>query len=272
MATIDPLDGTEPSSNADGRPPALKPEHIAVLHDIVTARAQASLQEIADELHHRCGLRMCAATIRRALRAEGIVRLKPVHRAHAGRAEGAKRYGYTVAHRREDIAPYSTNLTDAEWELVADLFERVPGQRETPVHYSRRDLVSACSYVLRTGCAWRLLPDTFPPWQAVYKAFSRWVRAGVFEQMQDRLREQWRARIGREHAKRASDRCTVHPCLAARWRKRIRRSQEGQGTKAQSCRRYDGAAHRRLGKRRERAGQRRCRSRGCASVRQEPPA
>ena len=66
MATRDPLDGAEPSSNAGGRPPALKPEHIAVLHDIVAERAQASLQEIADELHHRCGLRVCAATIRRA--------------------------------------------------------------------------------------------------------------------------------------------------------------------------------------------------------------
>jgi putative transposase len=58
-------------------------------------------------------------------------------------------------------------------------------------------LVNACFYVLLTGCAWRLFPETFPPWQAVYKAFARWVKAGVFEQMQDRLREQWRARMGR---------------------------------------------------------------------------
>jgi putative transposase len=135
----------------------LKPEHIAVLHDIVTGRAQGSLQEIADELHHRSGVRVCDATIRRALRAQGIVRLKPLRRACAARAEGAKRYGYTAAHRRENVEPYSTNLTDAEWDLVADLFERVPGQRGTPAHYSRRDLVNACSYILRTGCAWRLL-------------------------------------------------------------------------------------------------------------------
>jgi putative transposase len=197
MATKLPLDGSQSQVHAGGRPPALKPVHIAILLDIVKERAQASLQEIADELHHRCGLRVCAATIRRALRAQGILRLKPVRRIFAGRAEGAKRYGYTAAHRREDISPYTTNLTDAEWELVADLFERLPGQRGTPVHYSRRDLVNACSYVLRTGCAWRLLPDTFPPWQAVYKAFSRWVGMGVFERMQDRLREQWRARMGR---------------------------------------------------------------------------
>ena len=115
MATRDPLDGTEPSSNAGGRPPALKPEHIAVLHDIVTERAQTTLQEIADELHHRCGVRVCDATIRRALRAQGIVRLKRVRRGVRGSpGKSAKRYGYTAAHRRGDVSPYSTNLMDAE--------------------------------------------------------------------------------------------------------------------------------------------------------------
>jgi putative transposase len=198
MATKRSLDGSGPSVHAGGRPPALKPEHIALLHDIVAERAQDSLQEIADELHHRCGVRVCDATIRRALRAHGIVRLKPVRRTYStAPAKGPKRYGYTAAHRREDVSPYSTNLTDAEWELVSDLFERPPGQRGAPAHFSRRELVNACCYVLRTGCAWRLLPTAFPPWQAVYKAFSRWVGAGVFEKMQDRLREQWRSRMGR---------------------------------------------------------------------------
>ena len=75
MATKHPLDSTKPSSNVGGRPPTLKPEHIAVLHDIVTERAQASLQEIANEVHRRCGLRVCDSTIRRALRPQGIVRL-----------------------------------------------------------------------------------------------------------------------------------------------------------------------------------------------------
>lgn len=42
MATKYPLDGSEPPVNIGGRPPALKPEHIPVLHDIVTERAQAS--------------------------------------------------------------------------------------------------------------------------------------------------------------------------------------------------------------------------------------
>lgn len=78
-------------------------------------------------------------------------------------AQRAERCGYTAAHRREGVPTYRTNMTDVESELVADLFERAPGQRGTPVHYSRRELVNACSYVLRTGCVWRLLPTRSRP-------------------------------------------------------------------------------------------------------------
>ena len=105
MATKHALGSTAPSSSAGDTSPALKPEQIAVLDEIVLERAQASLQEIADELHYRCGLRVCAATIRRALRALDVVRLKPICRTVAVRAEGAKRYGYTAAYRREAISP-----------------------------------------------------------------------------------------------------------------------------------------------------------------------
>lgn len=137
MATKRSLGGSAPPAHPGGRQPALKPEHIAVLHDIVAEGAQASLHEVADELRCCSSVRACDATIRRALRAQSIVRLKPVRRAHTvAAAKAPKRYGYTAAHRREDVSPYSTNLTDAEWELVADLFERVSRQRRTPAHYA----------------------------------------------------------------------------------------------------------------------------------------
>ncbi len=69
--------------------------------------------------------------------------------------------------------------------------------RATPPRYERRSVVNACCYVLRTGCAWRLLPKSFPPWQAVYMSFKRWGAAGTFETMHDRLRQQWRERVGK---------------------------------------------------------------------------
>jgi putative transposase len=113
------------------------------LHDILTERAQASLQEIADELLQR-GLRVCEATIRRALRAQGIVWLKPTRRVYATAAKGAKRYGYTAAHRREDVPPYSTNLTDAEWQLVADLSGRATANYVRTTANSLRSFLRRC--------------------------------------------------------------------------------------------------------------------------------
>ena len=72
------------------RPPVLKPEHIGAMREIVTKRARASLQEIADELHHHCGMRVFTATVRRALRWQGTVRYKPVRTASKA-AKPAKR-------------------------------------------------------------------------------------------------------------------------------------------------------------------------------------
>jgi len=39
---------SQPLANLGGRPLALKPKHLAALHDIVAERVQASLQEIAN--------------------------------------------------------------------------------------------------------------------------------------------------------------------------------------------------------------------------------
>jgi hypothetical protein len=80
-----------------------------------------------------------------------------------------KEHAMATRHPHDGAEPpalesYSSNLTDPEWALLADLFERVPGQRGTLLHYSRCEPVNACSYVLRTVCAWRLSPARFPPW------------------------------------------------------------------------------------------------------------
>jgi putative transposase len=151
-------------------------------------------------LGERCGVKVCSLTVRRALQEAGIVRVKPIRRmlAEESAAKAPRRYGYTPAHRREAAGrAYSCGLTDAEWEWVADLFEHAAGSRGMPPRLERRSLVDACCYVLRTGCAWRDLPKSFPAWPTVYKSFSRWAAQGLFEAMQDRLRQQWRERLGR---------------------------------------------------------------------------
>jgi putative transposase len=67
-----------------------------------------------------------------------------------------------------------------------------PGGR--PAVHDRRELVNAMLYWLRAGCAWRLLPHDFPPWQTVYHYWRVWRREGRWEQILARLREQERLR------------------------------------------------------------------------------
>jgi len=178
----------------------LNDEHRAVLRAITQEQPRSSLDEVTRELHRRTGVTVSTVTVRKALREASIERLKPIRRAGeraAVQGSAPARYGYTHAHRRSDGASgMNTDLTDAEWGLVADLFER-DGKRGAPPRFERRVMVNACCYALRTGCAWRLLPKTLPAWQAVYMSFKRWAAAGTFELMHDRLRQQWRDRIGK---------------------------------------------------------------------------
>jgi len=120
--------------------PALTPQHILLLRGIDFRMPHATLDELAAELDHLGEIPVCTATIRRTLRAQCIVRSMPTRQARGESAQPevsavvVKRYGYTAAHRRE-ASQYSTDLTDAEWRLVADLFERPEGSRGAPAHY-----------------------------------------------------------------------------------------------------------------------------------------
>ena len=91
---------------------------------------------------------------------------------------------------------YATDLTDAEWQLLAPLIPAPkPGGR--PALHDRRELVNAMAYWLRAGCAWRLLPHDLPPWQTVYHYFRNWRDQGLWEQIHRVLHVQERLRQGR---------------------------------------------------------------------------
>lgn len=179
-----------------GRPPSLSDRHLEILRELVVREPGATMEELCAALEQQSGVKVCTVTLRRGLRRAGLQR-----RARPSAPElptMPRRYGYTAAHRRGGGRDtYASSLTDAEWALAADLFEVPPGRRGRPPKYARRALVDACCYVLRTGCAWRLLPRSFPPWLVVHKTFSRWAAQGKFEQLQHRLREQWRQRLAR---------------------------------------------------------------------------
>ena len=57
--------------------------------------------------------------------------------------------------------------------------------------------MNAIFYVVRSGCAWRLLPHEFAPWQTAYHYFRLWRLDGTWEHLNTVLREQLRTSIGR---------------------------------------------------------------------------
>jgi putative transposase len=68
---------------------------------------------------------------------------------------------------------YQTDLSDAEWVCLEPHLP-APKASGRPRLYSPREILDAIFYVLKSGCAWRLLPHDFPPWKTVYHYFRFW--------------------------------------------------------------------------------------------------
>lgn len=176
-----------------GRPRSITPSQHEALRKLAQEHPQATMAELAQAWAEFSGSEvMSLPALRRGLKDAGLQRKRPAMQAAAPKAEPV-RYGYTQRHRGPGAA-----LTDQEWALAQDLFVHPAGARGRPALHDRRAVVEACCYILRTGASWRSLPkDTYPPWQAVHKAFVTWAREGHFEKLQDRLRQQWRQRLAR---------------------------------------------------------------------------
>ena len=63
--------------------------------------------------------------------------------------------------------PYESDLTDEEWKVVEPLLPagKFGGRPRTT---NVREVLNAIFYLLRTGCAWRLLLHDLPPAGIVY--------------------------------------------------------------------------------------------------------
>jgi len=92
---------------------------------------------------------------------------------------------------------YASDLTDREWALLEPLLSP-----ESPVGrprlHSLRIILNALFYQLRTGGAWRFLPQEWPPWKTVYHYWRKWRLDGTWERLHTALRERLRVRLGRD--------------------------------------------------------------------------
>jgi putative transposase len=91
---------------------------------------------------------------------------------------------------------YLTDLSDAEWECIEGLLP-TPENKGRPRLHSLREILNAIFYVVRSGCAWRLLPHDFPPWKTVYHYFRLWRVDCTWERLHAALRQRMRVRLKR---------------------------------------------------------------------------
>lgn len=92
---------------------------------------------------------------------------------------------------------YASDMTDAEWRLIA---RRLPPRRRLgrPRTVDLRNVVEAILFVLSTGCQWRALPREFPPYSTVQGYFYAWRDTGRWQRIVRALVRQARRRLGRK--------------------------------------------------------------------------
>jgi putative transposase len=91
---------------------------------------------------------------------------------------------------------YSSDLTDAEWQILEPLLPlEKPGGRHRKS--TMREIINAIQYILRGGCAWQLMPHDLPHWRAAYEYFRQWRNDGTWLRLHDHLHAQLRTQMQR---------------------------------------------------------------------------
>ena len=83
--------------------------------------------------------------------------------------------------------PYPSDVTDEEWAFAAPYLTLCREDARQRRH-DLREVFDALRYMVRGGVPWRMMPNDFPPWEAVYQQTRRWLEAEVFEAMAHDLR------------------------------------------------------------------------------------
>jgi len=80
------------------------------------------------------------------------------------------------------LQPKRYELTQAQWERVAPM---LPGKDSDPGRTGgdNRLFVNGCLWVLRSGAHWRDLPERYGKWKTLHKRFTRWAKAGVWDEV-----------------------------------------------------------------------------------------
>jgi transposase len=194
----------EPRSHGGGAPQKLGETERETLQRLCEATPSLTLPALVELLYEASGIKVCTATVRRELKKLGIDRVsipRTVKKEAPQNSNRTTSRPHRVRHRRPVPGPgrdqaYPSDLTDSEWTVLEPLIPSAkPGGR--PEEWSKREIVNAILYVLRSGCPWRMLPHDFPPYTTVYDYFRAWRDLGLWETINVALSKRLRVAAGR---------------------------------------------------------------------------
>ena len=97
------------------------------------------------------------------------------------------------------MASYPSSMTDSEWEILEPL---LPPKSDTlrgrPQEHSRRSIIDGILYIIRTGGAWRMMPNDLPHWKTCYHYFRLWAKFGHWERIHHAIRDKARLAVGKK--------------------------------------------------------------------------
>ena len=97
------------------------------------------------------------------------------------------------------MATYPSSLTDTEWKILEPLLPpKTDTMRGRPVENPRREIIDGILYILRTGGAWRMMPNDLPHWKTCYHYFRLWAKLGHWERIHSGLRDMARLASGKK--------------------------------------------------------------------------
>ena len=101
---------------------------------------------------------------------------------------------------------YPSDLTDEEWEIIKVILLKEEGRSMgRPREVDLRRVWDAISYINKTGCQWEYLPHDFPPPTTVNYHYQKWLKSGIFEQVNQEVRRMLRKKtVGMKNRARGS--------------------------------------------------------------------
>ncbi len=95
------------------------------------------------------------------------------------------------------LKPYTSDLTDAQWEILSPMLPVNTGRGAKNKH-PLREIVNAILYINVNSCKWADLPRDFPPPTSVSYHYRKWAKDGTWRRVNDALRERVREAAGRD--------------------------------------------------------------------------